>query len=336
MSQDEMRRLFEAVLSEPGVDTTDLDAAIRSGHRRRRARGGAVMLSAAAVVVAVGVWLSGSLTSAPPLVLGASPSARASVNPSPQDGVRVTQANQLYGYWWAIEINGQDVRNARTRSGDPVLLSFGLDPGGKGTAWIADDGCNSHSGAISVTNGRLLVEGGVTTQVGCLPGGAAYPGNPQAVLDSQQARLLPAQGNSQATLQLLADGRVLATYVAVPNANRSRIGGPALTSGPSNDPGSGRSALVTGRLTIGTDGCASLDGQTTVFPAGTSWSPTLGLLILPDGATAQPGQTISGGGGVLAPSDAKKWVADKDLVTACSWTTAVLVFNLAAPLTVTK
>jgi hypothetical protein len=254
---------------------------------------------------------------------------------STQDGAPVTTTHQLYGYWWATELDGHDVRDARTRSGDPLVLWFGPDPGGKGTAWSADDGCNEHSGTVAVTSGRLLVEGGSTTQVGCLPGGAAYPGNPQSVIDAQQARVLPAQGTSPATLLLLAGGHALARYVAVPNADRSRMGGSALTSGPSNDPGSGMAALVSGRLTIGADGCAGLDGQTTVFPAATTWSPTLGLLILPDGTTAQPGQTISGGGGYLAPSFAKSWVADNDLLAACTWTSEVRVFNREAALTVT-
>jgi heat shock protein HslJ len=334
MSQDEMRRLFDVVLSEPSGDTTDLHAAMRAGRRRRRVRTGAVTLSSVAVVVAVGVWLSGSLGAAPPAVLDASPSVSASVSLSPQDGVQVTKADQLHGYWWATELKGQDVHNARTRSGDPVVLWFGPDPGGKGTAWSADDGCNEHFGTVAVTNGRLLAEGHGTTLVGCLPNGAAYPGNPQSVKDAQQARVVPAQGTSPAMLLLLADGHVLARYVAVANADRSRMGGSVMTSGPSNDPGSGMAALVTGRLTVGPDGCAGLDGQTTVFPAATTWSPTLGLLILPDGATAQPGQTISGGGGYLAPSFAKSWVADQDLVTACTWTSEVRVFNREAPLTI--
>ena len=335
MSQDEMRRLFDAVLSEPSSDTTDLDAAMRAGRRRRRARSGSALLSSTAVVVAVGVWLSGTLTSAPPPNLGASPIASASTSQAQQDGVQVTTADQLHGYWRATELNGQDVRNARTRFGDPLVLWFGAFPEGTGTAWVADDGCNSHSGAISLTNGRLLVEGGSTTLVGCTPG-AAYPDNPQSVLDAQEARLAPARGDSPATLRLLADGRVLSTYVAVPDADRSRMGGPALTSGPSNDPGSGMAAEVTGRLTIGADGCAGLDDQTTVFPAGTTWSTNLGLLILPGGTTAQPGQTISGGGGYLVPSVAMSWVADKDLLTACTWTDEVRVFNREAPLTVTS
>lgn len=336
MSQDEMRRLFDAVLSEPGHDTTDLDAAMRAGRRRRRVRGGAVLLSSAAVLAAVGVWLSGSLGSTPPSVLGASPSARASVSLSPNDGVQVTKADQLHGYWWATELKGQDVHNARTRSGDPVVLWFGSDPAGSVTAWSADDGCNSHSGAISVTGGRLVVEGGSSTLVGCLPNGAAYPANPQSVLDAQQARLVPAQGVAPSRLLLVADGKVLASYNAVPDADRSRMGGPALTSGPSKDPGSGMAAEVTGRLTIGADGCASLDDHTTVFPAGTTWSPILGLLILTDGTTAKPGQTISGTGGYLASGLAKAWVTDKDLVTSCTWTSEVRVFNREAPLTVTK
>jgi len=146
---------------------------------------------------------------------------------------------------------------------------------------------------------------------------------------------VPAQGTSPTRLLLLAGGRVLAAYVAVPNADSRRMGGPALTSGASKDPGSGKLALVTGRLTNGSDGCAGLDDQTTVFPLGTTWSSGLGLLILPDGTTAQPGQTLSGGGGYLAPSLAKSWVADTSLLTACSWTSEVRVFNLEAPLTVT-
>jgi hypothetical protein len=61
MSQNEMRRLFDAVLTEPRPDTTDLDAAIRGGRRRRQRGTGAVLLSCAAVVAVGAVALSGAL-----------------------------------------------------------------------------------------------------------------------------------------------------------------------------------------------------------------------------------------------------------------------------------
>jgi hypothetical protein len=62
MSQNDMRRLFDAVLTEPRPDTTDLDAAIRGGRRRRQRRTAAVLLSCAAVVAVGAVALSGALS----------------------------------------------------------------------------------------------------------------------------------------------------------------------------------------------------------------------------------------------------------------------------------
>jgi len=73
MSQEAMRRLFDAVLTEPRPDTTDLDAAVQVGRRRRRRRTGAVLLSSAAVLLAGGLLLSGALThgtSQPPAASG--------------------------------------------------------------------------------------------------------------------------------------------------------------------------------------------------------------------------------------------------------------------------
>jgi heat shock protein HslJ len=332
MSQDEMRRLFDVVLSEPNRDRTDLDAAIRSGRRRRRVRVGAVLVSSVAVVAVVGVWVSGSLTATPAPVVGVSSSPSATASLSPHDGTPVTRADQLHGNWRAVDLNGHDVRNARTQLGDPLLIWFGSYTAGGPTMWGADDGCNYHSGTVTVSNGGLLADGERSTLVGCVP--VPYPDNLDAVKAARQARLIAATPRSSATLLLLADGRIVGVYVAVPNADRSRKGGSTLTSGPYNDPGSGMAGDVRGRLALGADGCMRLDGRTTVFPNGTTWSPTLGLLVLPDGTTAQPGQTISGAGGALTPSSAKTWATDKELVNSCTWTSEAVVFNRDASLSV--
>ncbi len=343
MTQDEMRRLFDIVLTEPDRDTTDLDAAMRDGRRRRRLHSGLVVLSAsaaAAVVVALGMWLSGALTTSTPVAAGvpttasASDTTRPSTSPSPtagaglpQVGAPVTEVSQLLGYWRATELEGRDVHDIRTRAGAPLVVQFsGPGPGNKDAWWNADDGCNDHGGTVTVADGAVFAEGDTRSLVGCSPR-APYQENVQAVKDARRARVAPGAGASPTRLLLLdADGRVVGRYDAVPNADRSRPYGVALTSS-SNLPGTRPSAPMTGRLTIDAGGCAGLDRHTTVFPAGTTWAPALGLLVLHDGRTVAPGQTITGTGTSVPPSVAKGLVADPNLQTTCPWTPEVRVLS---------
>ncbi len=77
----------------------------------------------------------------------------------------------------------------------------------------------------------------------------------------------------------------------------------------------------------------TLDGATTIWPDGTSWSGVLGALLLPDGTTVLEGQTVSGAGLSLPKSEAKAWLADPAGQPACPWTDEVRVFNPGSEVT---
>lgn len=335
MSNEDLQRVFDSVLTEPRPDTTDIGSAMRAGRRRRRRRITGVVLSSAAVLAAVGIGLAGLVPqpTAPPV---GGPSGTSSPAPTPDDrGTQVTSAEQLFGSWWTTRLDGQDVRSARDRSGNPLVSWFGRNDADGTLWWGANDGCNDHGGTVTVSgDGRLLAAGGVSTQVGCIGGVQIYPRNPEVVQQATQARIVAASSTTPRRLVLLADERVIAEYDAVPGADARRRGGTVLVSGPTDDPGSGMAAMVTGTLTLGKDDCLGLDGQSAVFPQGTSWAPALGLLILPDGTTAQLGDILRGGGGYIPSSAARQWVQDPDMRGICSWSEEVRVFNLGSQITV--
>ncbi len=328
----DLNEFFDAVLANPGSDTIDVDAAIRSGRRRRRRRTTATLLSVVGSVAALG-WLVASALDHPALDSGpATVSGVATDGATTPTWVNVTEPSQMFGYWWATELNGQDVHADRAR-GEPLSVWFGADPASGELWWTAPDGCNQHGGQFRVSDGRLAVEGGNVTLVGCIGGGTRLD-NPDTVRGADQARLFEATPTTPAQLELLADGQVIARYVTVPDADAQRKGGTVLTggrpvsSGPQPDPN------TTGQLTVGPDECLRIDNRTAVFPTGTSWSWSLGLLILPDGTTAQPGQTILGSATSMPTDAARTHVADPTTLDACTWTGQAQVFTEGAVLTV--
>ena len=326
MSHDEMRRLFEDVLTAPPPDLTDIEAAVRDGRRRRRRRTATVLLSSAGVLAASGIVLAGTLpTSGPqPPVSGANTLAVASP-PTAEDGNAVTSARELLGTWWTVQLDGTDVADVRDGSGNPLYLRFGEHPGQ--LWWLAGDGCNDHSGRYTVSSAaRFTAEAGTVTLVACI-GGSDYPRNPAAVLGADAARIVPATATTARRLVLLSKGNIVAVYMFQPDADPKQPARTVLTSGPSDGAETGEGGEVTGTLTVGTDNCLGLDGRSAVFPQGTSWAPALGLLILPDGSTARIGDTITGNGRELPAASARTWVHDPTRRDFCSWTTVVNVFD---------
>ena len=303
MSDTEVRRLFEAALKGPLTDTTDIDEAVRSGRRRRRRRRAtATVLSAVGVVVVLlGVTVSGALPGrdrvAPTATTPPASSAPVSPSAAPPEGELVTDESQLVGTWLTVQLSGRDVSNLRDRSGDPLYLEFGRFSGEWG--WGANDGCNQHFGNFAVGRaGTFRTVGDGSTLVACL-GGLDEPANVSAVTTADQARILAATGTGPARLFLSKDGTLTAVYDLYSQSSPGpRTYASTLTSGAGD--GSGRDALVTGVVTVNSADCVTLDGATTIWPDGTSWSGVLGALLLPDGTTVTEGQTVSGAGVYLA------------------------------------
>jgi hypothetical protein len=65
VSTDEMRRLFDTVLSDPGPDTIDIERVVSLTRRRRRIRTTAVLGSCAAAVVLAGAFAAGASDRSP-------------------------------------------------------------------------------------------------------------------------------------------------------------------------------------------------------------------------------------------------------------------------------
>lgn len=334
-STGDLSQFFEAVLADPGPDTLDVEAAIRSGRRRRRRRTTATLLSVVGSVAALGWAITSALDHAvPDPGPAAVASGVATDGPATSSWVTVTEPSQMFGYWWASELNGQDVRADRAR-GEPLSVWFGADPASGELWWTAPDGCNQHGGQFRLSDGRLAVDGGHTTLVGCIAGGTRLD-NPDTVRSADQARLLEATPTTPAQLELLTNGQVVARYVTVPDADAKRKGGTALTGGQPRSSGPQPDPDASGRLTVGPDECLRINNRTAVFPTGTSWSWALGLLILPDGTTAQPGQTISGSATQVPADAARTRVADPTTLDACTWTDQAYVFTDGAILTVSN
>jgi len=116
MSNDELRRMFDTVLTAPPPDTGDIDAAIRSGRGRRRRRTAAVLLSAAAVIAAIGVTTTVLLPDGNrhPALPAASSTA------TNDEGTTVTSAHELLGSWWGDRTRRAE-RTRRPRQQRPAL-----------------------------------------------------------------------------------------------------------------------------------------------------------------------------------------------------------------------
>jgi len=206
MMNNELRRMFETVLTAPPPDTADIDAAVRAGRRRRHWRTAAALLSSAAVVAAIGV------TTAVLLPAGQrQPAASQAVSNAPAEGTIVTDARQILGTWQTTELDGQNVRAVRDGSDQPLEVRFEQTDGQ--LRWGANDDVNYHSGALSVSReGRFRADKGTVTLVGTVGHGPAYLRNPEAVEQATQARLVAASPTGPATLLLLANGRTIAVY----------------------------------------------------------------------------------------------------------------------------
>jgi heat shock protein HslJ len=335
VSEDQVRPLFERVLTAPPPDTTDVDAAIRSGRSRHRVRTATAVLSSAAVV-------AGLLTAATVIVDGdPAPDRAASVTgppPAPRNhyvlppdrvvlntpgvdvATPVTAVRQLAGRWRAVRLEGRDVWAARD-DGDPVTVSFEVREDGR-VFGGASDGCNHHYGEVTVSgSGRFEVPGLGSTAVLC--GATPYAANVDALLYSDQARIVPAAGAVPTTLLLQRRGRVVATYERVA---AGRTGYTPRTLLSSVRAAAGPVVAVTGRLRVGAHGCVALDGRTAVFPAGTTWGARLNRVVLPDGTLAGVGDVVRGVGAVVPSEAAQRTVSGSTERRSCAWTSEAVVF----------
>ena len=318
MSGTDLQHLFATVLTDPAPDTTDVEAAMRTVRRRRRVRTGALMLSAAAVVAVIALVVGG--------VLDRTAAPQPAASPSAVEGILVTEASQLVGTWWTTDLGDRDVRGVTTPLG-VLRLTFARPQGiPEGLKWSTTDGCHSFGGELAVDAGRIVVDDDATTLTAnaCF---ATHPENADAVQRAGQARLVTATSSEPARLVLIADGRVIARYTSDPAAAARKDTRLVLTSLPAGIEEPGMAAIVTGKVTIGNDGCVGLDGRTTVWPADTRWSTEQDELILPDGTPAAIGDTVSGSGGFVPAQEATKAVADAGDVVSCSWSDEVALFN---------
>ena len=211
MSDDELRRIFESVLTAPPPDTADIDVAIRMGRRRRHRRAGAVVLSSAVAVAAVvaAVFTLPGLQRQPGNPAASSAATSASV--TADDGTIVTDGRQLLGSWMTIELDGHNVRAARDDSKRPLTVKF--DQRGTQLWWGANDTMNAHSGTLSVAkDGRFLANKGTVTLVGTTNGKTRYLRNPEAVEQATEARIMAATPTSPPRLLLLTAGELVAVY----------------------------------------------------------------------------------------------------------------------------
>jgi hypothetical protein len=85
-------------------------------------------------------------------------------------------------------------------------------------------------------------------------------------------------------------------------------------------------SLIEGKLTIGSDHCAGVDGTLAVWPEGIIWSDVDNALKLPNGELVRVGMSVSGAGGRESPGAAKLLVSNGGMV--CDWSVAeIVVFN---------
>lgn len=213
MTDNDMRRLFDAVLADPQPDSTSLDAAIRDGRHRRRRRTAAVMGSCAAALVAGGLVLGGAFSAEPQPTQVASPSPSRSATDASAlviaaiPGEKVTDHRDLAGSWIAVRLEGKSVTSSWP---DLPLLTF-TELDGDPT-WSAYDGCNSHWAGYSLsTAGAFLSKGDGTTLRACRQ--TLYTASITALKSTRSMRLGSfAEGPPLLTL-LDASGAAVATYV---------------------------------------------------------------------------------------------------------------------------
>jgi hypothetical protein len=212
MSEDALRRLFSTVLTAPPPDTTDIDAAMRTGRRRRHVRTASVVLSAAAAVAAVAGTTTAVLPgpqrqATAPVASGAGTTAPATA----YQGTKVTDVRALLGTWHTTWLDGRDVRAARNARGEPLWATF--TQRGVRLRWYANDDVNTCNGTFSVSRQGVLLaqDGGCTLALGrnTFP----YLRNSQVVFQATEARVVAATATGPEKLLLLTGGQVVAVYI---------------------------------------------------------------------------------------------------------------------------
>jgi len=342
VSEEQLRSLLDRVSTPAPPDTTDVEAAIRSGRRDRRARTATAVLSCAAVVAGLtgaGIVLTSTGRTGDRWV-AADPSPAASSAgvavriPGVGEGFAVTSSTPLVGVWRAVPAQSVHGSPAGVDGGDQPLVSFRADADGRVFGETSGD-CDPHSGEVQTSaSGRFQVLRRASGDPACPFGPAAD--NAHALFSADHARIVPAARAAPAFLLLQRRGRVLGIYeqvAAAPGPSPERT---VLTSGPDLGPDAGPAVPVTGRLTLGGDGCLGLDGRTAVFPPGSRWSTRLFHLVLPDGSVAAVGDSVTGTGIVMSAEAARQVVGDAPEVGGCRWGDQVRVFGSWASLTVRR
>lgn len=124
----------------------------------------------------------------------------------------------------------------------------------------------------------------------------------------------------------------------VPSTSLSEVGsidGPVLTSRPPPQNGfDGMAAIVDGRLRM-VEGCLLLErGESSypvVWPFGTTWLGERSAVVLPDGAVAEPGALVSGGGGFLQDVSHLAGSAVNEVAMTCADSTGqIAIFNVGS------
>jgi hypothetical protein len=213
MTDNDMRRLFDAVLADPKPDSTSLDAAMRDGRLRRRRRTAAVMGSCAAALVTGGLILGGAFAGEPQPTRVASPSPSVSAtDPSALviaaiPGEKVTDHRDLAGSWIAVRLQGKSVTSSWPDL--PSLTFTELD--GEPT-WTAYDGCNGHWAGYSLSaTGAFLSKGDGTSLRAC--GQTLYASSITALRNARSVRLGSFTEGPPLLTLLDANGTAVATYV---------------------------------------------------------------------------------------------------------------------------
>jgi hypothetical protein len=108
----------------------------------------------------------------------AASAAATSVPVTADEGITVTNARQLLGSWWTIELDGQNVRAVRDDSDRPLGVKF--EQYGTQLRWGANDIVNYHSATFSVSKeGQFLASQGTVTAVGTTGKGPQYLRTPR-------------------------------------------------------------------------------------------------------------------------------------------------------------
>jgi len=210
MTSDEVRRVFDTVLTAPPPDTADIDVTIRTGRRRRRRR--TVLLSSAAALAVLAITATAILpgNQRRPTSPAADPAAT-SAAVTRDEGTTVTVADQLLGSWSTIELDGQNVRAIRDGGNRPLGVKFEQD--GTTLRWGASDVVNYHSGTFSVSkDGRFQANPGTMTYLGTTEKVQLYPRNPEAVEQATEAHVVAPTPTEPPKLLLLTGGKITAVY----------------------------------------------------------------------------------------------------------------------------